>query len=86
MTEHRRFKDVYLYNISFQRIVQCGNGDIMTNIECDVGGFKFNKAVHIRCALSGKHYINVKVFSTEIYCRILFMSSIVYIEATTNDT
>lgn len=36
-------------------MVQCGNGDIITNVECDVGGLRYNTVLNISCGLSGKN-------------------------------
>ncbi|CAC5410236.1 unnamed protein product [Mytilus coruscus] len=52
MKEHNISKDVYLYNVSFQLNVQCNNGDIITNVQCDVGGLNLYKSVNINCPFS----------------------------------
>ncbi|CAC5426127.1 unnamed protein product [Mytilus coruscus] len=78
MTEHSRFKDVYLYSISFQRILRCGYGDIITNVECDVGGLKFNKAVNISCALSDPNYkTQPYILATVVPISVIMIAAII---------
>lgn len=52
MKEHSIYKDVYLYNVSFQLNLQCSDHVLITHVQCDVGGLNLNKSVNINCPLS----------------------------------